>query len=103
MDEIRKIKDMVHGIVDKTVTTVEEIHQSIAQASLNHLEEIAPDQAKSLVEPVRNIHKATAGGVYDIIRTINRKAGEVADEIMDKTREVARKAAEGQDSTPPGH
>ncbi len=99
MAEVKKIKDMVLDIVDKSVTTVEEIHQSIAQTSLGRLEEIAPDHAKPLIDPVKNIHRATAGGVYDIIRMINRKVGEITDEVLDTTREVAEKVAESQGST----
>lgn len=84
MADVRKVKDLVHELVDKGVTTVEEIHQSIAQASLEGFEEIAPKEVKSLVEPVKDIHDTATGAVYDTIRMVNRKVSEISDEVLAK-------------------
>lgn len=82
MGNLRKLKDLVQEAVDKGATTVEEVHQSIAELPLNVLEGI-----EGLEEPAKNIkeiRQKTIGGVYDIIRKVNAKVGEIAEEIISK-------------------
>ena len=94
MADVRKVKDMVHELVDKGVTTVEEIHRSIAQASREGLEEIAPKEVKPLVEPAKNIHDTATGAVYDTIRMVNRKVSEISNEVLDRIGDVSQKISE---------
>jgi hypothetical protein len=94
MAEVGKIKGQVHELVDKGITTVEEIHQSIAQASRKGLEEIAPKDVKPLVEPAKDIYDTATHAVYDTIRMVNRKVSEISDEVLAKVGEASRKVAE---------
>ncbi len=94
MADVKRIKDMVHDLVEKGVDTVEEIHQSIAQASRESLEDIAPKDVKPLVEPAKDIHDTATEAVYDTIRTINRKVSEISDEVLDKVGEASRKVVD---------
>ena len=84
LKDLKKIKDMVQEFVDQGATTVEQIHKSIAEMPLKTLEQVVPEEKKPLVEPVKNIHDATVGSVYELIRNINRQVGEVADDILSK-------------------
>ena len=79
---VKKAKGQVHELVDKGITTVEEIHQSIAQASGKGLEEIAPRDVKPLVEPAKEICDTATHAVYDTIRMVNRKVSEISDEVL---------------------
>ncbi len=88
MAEVGKIKGQVHELVDKGITTVEEIHQSIAQASRKGLEEIAPKDVKPLVEPAKDIYDTATHAVYDTIRMVNRKVSEISDEVLAKVEEA---------------
>ena len=88
MAEVGKIIGQVHELVDKGITTVEEIHQSIAQASRKGLEEIAPKDVKPLVEPAKDIYDTATHAVYDTIRMVNRKVSEISDEVLAKVEEA---------------
>ncbi|HOC91404.1 MAG TPA: hypothetical protein PKH33_03435 [bacterium] len=82
MGTIRELKDLVQEFVDKGATSVEEIHLSIAKLPLEVLESI-----EGLEEPakgIKDIQQKTIGGVYDIIRKVNAKAAEIAEEIIAK-------------------
>jgi gas vesicle protein len=94
MADVKKIKNLVHEMVDKGVTTVEEIHKSIAQASRQGMEEVAPKEVKPLVEPAKEIHDTATGAVYDMIRMVNRKVSEISDEMLDKVGDASEKVVE---------
>jgi uncharacterized protein YaaR (DUF327 family) len=94
MADVKKMKDLVHEFVNKGVTTVEEIHQSIAQASREGLEEIAPKDVKPLVEPAKDIHDTATHAIYDTIRMVNRKVSEISDEVLAKVGDASRTATE---------
>ena len=82
MSTLRELKDLVQEFVDKGATSVEEVHKSIAALPLEALESI-----KGLEEPakgIKEIQQKTIGGVYDIIRQVNTKVAEIAEEIISK-------------------
>ncbi len=99
MADVRKMKGLVHELVDKAVTTVEEIHQSIAQASREGLEEIAPKDVKPLVQPAKEIHDTATHAVYDTIRMVNRKVNEISDEVLAKVGDASKKVVETYQET----
>jgi len=94
LDRVTKIKDLVHELVDKGVSTVEEIHLTIAQASREGLEEVAPKEVKPLVETATEIHNTATSSVYETIRSINHKVSDVSDEVLARIGEASRQAAE---------
>lgn len=82
MGKLRELKDLVQELVDKGATTVEEVHQAIAKMPLEVLENI-----EGLEEPakgIKEIQQKTIGGVYDIIRTVNTKVAELAEDLISK-------------------
>ncbi len=76
-----QLRKAVQDLVDKGVTSVEEIHKKIADMPFSALEDIAP--VKDTAKSVHDIHDKTIGGIYDTIRLVNKKVGEVAQEILD--------------------
>jgi len=82
MGALKKLKDLVQEVVDKGATSVEEVHQAIAAMPLDVLESI-----EGLEEPaakIKEVRQKTIGGVYDIIRKVNNKVSEIADDIINK-------------------
>ena len=82
MGNLRKLKDLVQELVEKGATSVEEVHKSIAALPLEVLESI-----EGLEEPakgIKEIQQKTIGGVYDIIRQVNTKVSEIAEELINK-------------------
>ncbi len=90
MSQPKNIADLVKDAIDKGATTVEDIHKQIAALPLKVLEEV-----KFLKEPareVRRIQERSIGAVYDLIRNINRQAGELASDMLGGPKAAARKA-----------
>ncbi len=99
MAEVKKAKGRIHDLVDKGITTVEEIHKSIVQASRESLEQIAPEDVKPHVEPAKDIYDKATHAVYDTIRMVNRKVCEISDEVLDKVEDVSTKVGEAYRET----
>lgn len=75
VQRIELLKDLIQQAVDRGATSVEQIHQYIADLPFETLERIGvlkPEQ-KSL----RDKHRRSIGMVYDAIRGINRQIGEL--------------------------
>lgn len=94
MADVKKVRGLVHEFVDNGITTVEEIHQSIALASRKGLEEIAPKDVKPLVERAKEIYDTATHEVYDTIRMVNRKVNEISDEVLAKVGDASRTVVE---------
>jgi hypothetical protein len=83
-DELQGLKDLVQEAIDKGATSVEEVHRSIAALPFAVLERIEP-----LAEPARtmkDLQQQSIGFVYDAIRRLNRVAGEIAEELLQRAR-----------------
>ncbi len=81
MSKIMKVKDMVQDLVDKGASSVEEIHKAVADMPFDALKRIDPSQGAA--DSARKVHHDTVGGVYNLIRKINKEVGEFASEILD--------------------
>jgi hypothetical protein len=68
--------------IDHGATTVEKIHKSIAELPLKIVEqsEILRNSAKQ----VRQFQDRTLGAIYDVVRDVNQKVGELAVDLLEK-------------------
>ncbi len=82
MNDLKSLKDMVQDAIDKGATTVEQVHQSIANQPLEILEHVAPQLPG--VKAVADVQKRTIGSVYNIIRMVNQAVGELAEGLLKK-------------------
>jgi polyhydroxyalkanoate synthesis regulator phasin len=77
-----KLTNMIQDVVDKGATTVEEIHRAIADLPLEVMtrnglfEQTAAD--------VRRIQDRSIGAVYDTIREVNHRVGELASQLLEE-------------------
>jgi hypothetical protein len=80
LNKIELLKDMIQTSIDQGATTVEEVHQAIADMPFEILEKrgLLNDTASQL----RDTQKATIGTVYGKIREINRLVGELASDMI---------------------
>jgi hypothetical protein len=81
----RDLLQLIHGVVDKGATAVEEIHRSIATMPLKTLEEVGVFEKTA--EEVRNVQSEAIGGVYNLIRDINKRVEKFSTEILDDLSE----------------
>jgi hypothetical protein len=88
MSNKKNIADLVEEAVDQGATTVEEIHKAIADLPLRILEEV--DILKKPVGEIRKVQDHSIRAVYDLIREINERVGDLASDVLSRRRSTAR-------------
>ncbi len=82
MSKLLRIKDLVQGMVDQGVSSVEEIHKAIAKLPFETLEKI--DILEGPAQSAQKVSDQTIGGVYSVIRKVNQEVGKIAEELLDQ-------------------
>lgn len=82
MSRIQDLKDLVEDAIEHGATTVEEVHQRIAAIPFDQFEKI-PGISEA-VGNARELHDQSVGTVYETIRNINARVGELADEALNR-------------------
>lgn len=80
MGRVQDLKDLVEDAIDHGATTVEEVHMKVASLQFDQLEKIAA--LEGLISQARGLHDETVGTVYETIRKVNARVGELADEAL---------------------
>ena len=75
-DRLLSLQDIVERTIEEGATTVEQVHRSIASMPFDMLEKI--DALQKPVGKAREIHDETVGNIYETIRLLNERAGEIA-------------------------
>ncbi|MFQ5352387.1 MAG: hypothetical protein ACE5EO_09615 [Candidatus Krumholzibacteriia bacterium] len=74
------LRELVHDAIDETTTTVQVIHQAIANAPLDVLQRTA-----AFEQPARELRETQVmlmSAVYDTLREINRDVRRLGDELL---------------------
>lgn len=82
LNRIRSLKDAVQDAIDNGATNAHEVYQRIAAMPFDQLARIAV--LEGLVEKARGVHDHSVGAVYDLIRTVNQRVGELADAALNR-------------------
>ena len=83
-DELQGLKDLIQEAIDKGASSVEEMHRSIASWPFAALERIEPLAATA--KTAKELQQQSIGFVYEAIRTANRMVGEIAEQLLQRTR-----------------
>jgi hypothetical protein len=75
LQRVELLKDLIQEAVDRGATSVEQIHQSIADLPFEMLERLGALDPDGL--ELRKTKTRTIGVVYEAIRRINREVGEL--------------------------
>jgi hypothetical protein len=75
LQRVELLKDFIQEAVDKGATSVEQVHQYIADLPFEALEKTGLLQNDKL--QLRDKQRRTIGMVYDAIRSINRQVGQL--------------------------
>ena len=97
MKKLQELKDLVQEAIDNGATSVEQIHKSLAKQPVEMLKKIKLSGAD--VGRLEDFQNETIGNMYEFIRTVNQKVGEIAAELL-KTIEKDRGTKDLKDSTP---
>jgi hypothetical protein len=101
LQRLELLKDMIQQAVDRGATSVEQIHQYIADLPFEALERSGLIDEKKL--QLREKKTRTIGMVYDAIRGINKQIGEMISdqfENLEDGQHVARVLREKDAATP---
>ncbi|MBF0227331.1 MAG: hypothetical protein HQK76_17945 [Desulfobacterales bacterium] len=82
MGKLRELKDLIQEAIDNGATTVEQIHKDIANKPFEVLERINISGEK--IQKIQELQDKTIGNVYELIRTLNQKIGEIASDLLAK-------------------
>lgn len=74
------LTDRIQGAVDLGATRIEEIHRSIADLPLDIMERTGLFEQTAAA--VRLLQDSSIGAVYDVIRNVNRRIGELASDLL---------------------
>ncbi len=77
---LSEIQKMVQDSIENGATTVEQVHKQIANMPLEALAKFGP--LEGAAQGVRDFNERSIGGIYELIRNINQKAGEFAQEQL---------------------
>lgn len=75
LQKLELLKDTVQQAIDRGATSVEQVHQHIAEMPFEFLERIGV--LKPETQSLRERQRRTIGMVYDAIRRINQQIGEL--------------------------
>ena len=82
MKKLQEIKDLVQEAIDSGATNVEEIHKSLAGKPFKILKKVR--LSGTAVEKLEDFQDQSIGNVYEFIRSLNEKIGEIATELLKK-------------------
>jgi hypothetical protein len=82
IQRIEIAKDFAQTLIDSTVTTVQAVHTSIADATYNIVSQnsLAPEKFRQVKEK----HDSTANLIYDTLRDVNKNLGQLASDYFEK-------------------
>lgn len=80
-DKLLSLQQIVEQAVEDGATTVEQVHRSISSMPFDMLEKI--DALQKPVDTARQLHDETVGNIYETIRLLNERAGEIARTVLD--------------------
>jgi hypothetical protein len=73
-------RELIHDAIDSTTTTVQSIHQAIANAPFDALAEA--DGLEWLVRDLHETQDRVVSTVYDAVRKVNREIQQVGDDLL---------------------
>lgn len=80
-ERLLSLQEIVEKTIEDGATTVEQVHRSIASMPFDVLERI--DALQKPVNKAREIHDETVGNIYETIRLLNERAGEIARGLLE--------------------
>ncbi|MGH8453812.1 MAG: hypothetical protein ACRESW_04600, partial [Nevskiales bacterium] len=82
LNKIKSLQELVQDAIDRGATSVEEVHRSIASMPFDQLEKIALLESPS--QKARELTEQSIGAVYEAIRTVNQRTGQIARDLLAK-------------------
>lgn len=79
-DKLISLQEVVQKAIEDGATTVEQVHLSISSMPFDVLEKI--DALQAPINSARDVHDQTVGNIYETIRLLNDRAGDLARTLL---------------------
>lgn len=102
LERLQLLKDMIQEAIDRGATSVEQVHQFIAELPFDALEKTGVLSDEKL--KLKTKQRQTIGMVYDAIRRVNREIGQLISDQFENLEEgkgVARLLNEKEKAAKP--
>ena len=80
LDTIDEVRELIHDAVDRTAKTVQNIHQTIANAPFDALAKA--DALERSARDLRETQNTVVSAVYDTVRKINWGIQQLGDDLL---------------------
>lgn len=82
MEMVNNLQAFVRESIDTSVTSIENVHKRIASMPLDFMAKIDP--LHDLADGAKEIQERSIGNVYETVRLVNGKVGEMASRFLGK-------------------
>ncbi len=82
MEMVNNLQAFVSESIDTGVTNIENVHKRIASMPLDFMAKIDP--LHDLAEGAKEIQERSIGNVYETVRLVNGKVGEMTSRLLGK-------------------
>jgi hypothetical protein len=100
LQQARGLKDLIQETVEAGASAIEKVHQDIACQPFAVLKKI--NVIAVPVQAIETVHQTITGGVYTSVRTVNRIAGVLATQVLNRLEEHGDTAEGSQAGGPAG-
>lgn len=88
MEMLNSLQKFVQESIDNGATTIEDVHKRLASMPLDFLARI--DVLESAAEGSKEVLNRSIGNIYDTIRLVNQKVGEIASRLLGQAEKVEK-------------
>ncbi len=92
MKVLNSVQTFVQESVDSGVTSIEDVHKRVASIPLDFLARLKP--LKEIAEGSKEVLNSSIGNVYESIRLVNQKVGDIAGPLLGQSKASEEKAIE---------
>lgn len=81
--DIREFQQQVEEQISNITNQIEEFHKNVAENSFEKLQGI--DAISTQVDQFKEVHDDMVAKLYEMVRGVNERGGELARQILDRT------------------
>ena len=92
MKMLNSLQKFIQESIDNGATSIEDVHKRVASMPLDFLARLGP--LKGVAESSKEILNRSIGNVYESVRLVNQKVGEIAGPLLGQPKVAEKKATE---------
>ena len=77
----KELTRLVEDVIDKGASTAEDIHRAVADLPIKILDSLGLEETAA---DVKDIQDRSIGAIYDLIRDVNHRVGNLANDLLEQ-------------------